>query len=105
METNKNLEIFLNLITEKESGWLEKTQWRKANEDWLKKSSAVALKVLQALREKNMSQKELATLMQVTPQHINTILKGQENLSLGTITKLEKALEIRIIEVKISILI
>jgi plasmid maintenance system antidote protein VapI len=36
--------------------------------------------------------------MQVSPQHINKIVKGQENLTLETITNLELALGIKIID-------
>jgi len=37
--------------------------------------------------------------MGVTPQYINKIVKGKENLTLETIAKIEKALGITLIEV------
>ncbi len=37
--------------------------------------------------------------MGVTPQYINKVVKGRENLSLETISKIEKALEISLVEV------
>ena len=37
--------------------------------------------------------------MGVSPQHISKIVKGQENLTLETITKLESALNVILVEV------
>ena len=74
------------------SGWRKKAKWRKENRAWLKRSQAIALRVLRTLRSRKMSQKELAEMMGVTPQHISKIVKGKENLTLETIAKLEAAL-------------
>ncbi len=98
MENNK-LNKFLNLVSEEKSGIHEKAAWRKANKGWLKKSANIALKILDTLREKNMSQKDLADAMGVTPQYISKVVKGQENLSLEAIDKLEKALDVELISI------
>jgi plasmid maintenance system antidote protein VapI len=55
--------------------------------------------VLEALDEKKLTQKKLAELMKVTPQYVNNIVKGSENLTLETIAKLEKALGIELMTV------
>ena len=99
MENNK-LNKFLNLVSDEKSGIHEKAAWRKANKGWLKKSANIALKILDTLRERDMSQKDLAVAMEVTPQYISKIVKGQENLSLEAIDKLEKALDIELIAIK-----
>ena len=96
MNTEK-LTNFLNLVSDEKSRIHKKMQFRKDNKGWLKKSTAIAIKVLDVLREKNLSQKALADLMGVTPQYINKIVKGQENLSLEVIDKLEKALGRRLV--------
>jgi transcriptional regulator with XRE-family HTH domain len=44
-----------------------------------------------------MTQKQLAELIGVSPQFISKILKGQENLTLETISKIETALGIAIL--------
>lgn len=92
-----------NLIAEEPSQWLEKAQWRRENRDWLNKSAKIAIKILREIRaqkDKNgMSQKKLAEMMNVSPQYINKIVKGQENLSLETICKIERVLGITLIEV------
>ena len=87
----------LNKISIGKSDWLEKAKERQKNKDWLKKSQKIALKILQTLRDKKMSQKQLAKLIDVSPQQINKIVKGNENMTLGTITKLENALGIKLL--------
>jgi ribosome-binding protein aMBF1 (putative translation factor) len=76
------------------SGWLDDAKYRIENEKWLKHSQAIALRILRTLRAKNVSQKELAEKIGVSPQQVNKIVKGRENLTLETISKLEGALDI-----------
>lgn len=84
------------------SNWREKAQWRKDNRDWLRKSGRIAVAVLEAIdANPDMSQAKLAEKMGVTKQYISKIVKGQENLSLLTICKLESALGITLVEVQV----
>ncbi len=101
MKNRENLDKFKNLVSKETSGWIQDAQWRQKNEAWLAKSFQIAVRVLYILRERSITQKELAEKMAVSPQHVNKILKGQENLSLETIDKLEKALNISLIEIPI----
>ncbi len=97
-EMNENVKrLFADAIPD--TKWMEEAQWRIDNEKWLDISGKIALKVLRTLRKKGVSQKELAEKMGVSPQYVNKIVKGSENLSLETITKLETALDIQLIEV------
>ena len=99
MEQNKNLDAFLNLVSDEPSGWLQKAQWRQENKEWLDRSAKIAVRILSQLRDnKKMSkcpanQRELAELMGKTPQYINKIVKGSENLTLESIAHLEAALQ------------
>lgn len=90
------------LISEQPSKWLENAKWREENEDWLDMSAQVALKILRVLRAKSISQKELAKMIGAKPQFINKIVKGRENLTFKTVCKIEKALNISLLEVPIS---
>jgi transcriptional regulator with XRE-family HTH domain len=83
----------LNSLATK-SDWIEKANKRQENKEWLKYSQKIALKVLRTLREEKISQKSLAEIIGVSPQYVNKIVKGKENLTLETISKLEKALAI-----------
>jgi transcriptional regulator with XRE-family HTH domain len=81
------------------SSWKEKWAHNRKNRAWLKKSAQIALKINQSLRSLNITQKELAKRMDVKPQQVSKIVKGQENLTLETISKLEAALGIDIITI------
>ena len=90
---------FEKLVSQEKSGWLEKAKWRQENQAWLEKSALIAIKILRAINDQGSSQKKLADKMEVSAQYINKIVKGSENLSLETISKLEMALGIQLIEV------
>ena len=87
------------LATGEQSGWLKDAQWRIENQGWLRRSQYIALKILRTIRERKMSQKDLAELIGVSPQHVNKIVKGKENLTLETISTIEKALGIVLLEI------
>lgn len=74
------------------SRWREKAEWRRANKDWLVYSRKIAINIAIVLESQGISQRELAERMGCSPQYISRILKGEENLSLETICKLEHAL-------------
>lgn len=89
----------LNQLADNQSTWIEKAQERRKNAPWLGHSRNIAVKVLSTLRSKKMNQVELAAEMGVSPQQINKIVKGKENLTLETIAKLEMHLGISLIKV------
>ncbi len=70
----------------------EEMENRIRNNGWLKKSAHIALAVKRELRHLGMTQQELATKMGLSPQYVGRILKGKENLTLETISKMEEAL-------------
>ena len=103
--TNKTVtDILDRLVSPEPSGWLEKAQWRQDNKEWLDRSAKIAVKILSQLRDnKKMgkspaNQKELADLMGVTAQYINKVVKGNENLTLETISHLEDALQMPLLD-------
>lgn len=98
---NNLKEKLSKIASDQPSDWKSKAKYRRDNRDWLKKSAAIAVQILTALKSQSLSQKDLAKLMDVSPQQINKIVKGQENLTLETISSLEKALSIKIIDEKI----
>lgn len=99
MELNDRLDKFEKLVSNEPSNFLSKLEYYKANKKWINQSSKVAINVLEALKQKGLSQKDLAKKMKVSAQQVNKILKGQQNLTLETISKLESALEISLIEI------
>ncbi|MDF1573165.1 MAG: helix-turn-helix transcriptional regulator [Bacteroidales bacterium] len=91
------------IASKEASNWQTDATKRQLNKEWTDKSFKIAVRILREIRaQKNvngMTQKKLADEMNVSPQYINKVLKGKENLTLETISKIEKVLDIRIIEV------
>lgn len=79
------------------SNAMEELKYWIDNDYWLAKSGAIAMMAMDAMEEKGLSQKGLAEKIGVSPQHVHKILQGNENLTLETIGKLEKALNIVIV--------
>jgi transcriptional regulator with XRE-family HTH domain len=92
--------ILFGLISDEVSNWKTKAEYRKANKSWLDKSAIIALKILNYLKMNGISQKQLAEMVNVSPQQINKIVKGSENLTLETISKIEDALGIKLIVIE-----
>lgn len=82
--------------------WIKAAAWRQENDYWLDISSDIALEVLANLRKTGMTQREFAELMGCSPQYVGKILKGSENLTLQTICKMQKVLQIKLIETPFS---
>jgi transcriptional regulator with XRE-family HTH domain len=53
--------------------------------------------MLDKMEELSLTQKQLAELMGCSQQYVSKVLKGQENLSLETMAKIEDSLNINII--------
>lgn len=80
------------------SKWREDAEWRRANKAWLPYSRKIAIKTAMAMHDQQMSQRQLADSMGCSPQYVSRLLKGEENLSLETICKLESALNVPILQ-------
>lgn len=62
------------------------------NREWLTVSQDIAMTILYYIREEGLTQKSIADKIGVKPCYITKLLKGQENLQLSTILKLQEAL-------------
>jgi ribosome-binding protein aMBF1 (putative translation factor) len=83
--------------SETPSKWREEAEWRRDNLSWLRHSQKIAVKVLLQMKQEGLTQKALAERMNCTQQYVSKILKGKENMSLDTLSKLEDALGINLI--------
>lgn len=61
---------------------------------WISRSKDIALKVNAALAARKMTKQELASRLGVSPQYVSKIVRGGENLTLETLSKIEAALGI-----------
>lgn len=95
MKTNR--EKFLELVSGEDTEIVEKNNWRIANRQWLRVSQTIAFDILERLDDLGWTQKDLAEKMGVSPQYVNKLVRGSENLTLETIVKLQNILEIPIL--------
>lgn len=61
---------------------------------WQKYSFGIAIKARHRMKEMGMTQKMLSERMGCTQQYVSTLLKGNENLTLETIAKIENILNL-----------
>ena len=69
---------------------------------WFNHSQMIANIMSARMKELGMTQKMLAEKMNCTQQYVSKVLKGRENLSLETLCKIENALGIKILQVRIN---
>lgn len=104
MSTN-NIKNKLKRVSKSDNTWIKKAKYRQENKAWLDISFAIAVKIKSKLEENKKSkefpksQKELAEVLGCSPQYVNKLLKGTENLQLETITRIERILSIHLIQV------
>lgn len=79
--------------------WMEQAALREDNRDWLTLSGRIAARVLTVLKSRKMTQVQLAEAMGVSPQYVNKVLKGNENLQIDTISKMGQCLGVSLLEV------
>lgn len=101
MNKEEKRKQFWDSIEDDNGSWIKKATYRRENRAWLRKSQRIAVRILSVLDKKGMQQKELAEDMEVSPQQISKIVKGKENLTIKTISKLENVLGIQLMEVPI----
>jgi transcriptional regulator with XRE-family HTH domain len=91
-----------DITSENKSTWLEDAEKNVANQGARKNARRVALRVLHILKERGMTQQALADKMDVSRQQVTKIIKGKENFTFETIDKLEKALNITLLNVPLD---
>ena len=88
-----------------QSRWREDAQWRRDNAFWLKYSRIIALRVLESMDEQSITQVQLAQRMGCSQQYVSTLLKGASNMTLETIARLERALNLDILRSSLNYVI
>lgn len=83
--------------------WREKAVWRKENKSWLRYSQLVAMRMLDQMANEGLTQKALAERLGCSQQYVSKILKGQENLSIETICKIEEALALELLPKELEV--
>ncbi len=100
MANNYNKDKFTQSISNNPtSNWANAHQKRKADRSWKKNSAKIALNVLTLLDQKGWSQARLAQEMGISAAQVSKIVKGQINFTLESISKLERALGTKLINI------
>ena len=95
---SESLKKFLDLVSDEQPLVHERMKWLKENKEWRNVAVKVIMNVLGVMRERKITQEDLAERLEVTPQWLNTVLRGNEKLTLEIIGRFEKVLQIEIIE-------
>lgn len=85
------------IVSPNSNNSLERSKNRIRSREMLREARKIALKVLIRLDELQWTQKYLAERLEVSPQQVNKIVKGKENLTLETQVKLQNVLQIPIL--------
>jgi DNA-binding XRE family transcriptional regulator len=105
---NQKLIEKLNTIAQVDNSWQNEVVFYEKNKEWLNRSAKIAIKILRTLRKNSeegkfpSTQKELAELLKISPQQVNKIVKGSENLTIETICKIENVLHIHVFEYEMA---
>ncbi len=75
--------------------------YRIENAEWLQLSSTIALKIRKILRQRGITQEELAKRLGETPTQICELLSGKINLDLKTLARVQNAIGQSIIDITI----
>lgn len=70
---------------------------RRQNRLWLALSANIAISIRYALRKKDMSQTDLANLLETSPQNVAKMLSGKQNFTIQNICRIEQLLGISLI--------
>lgn len=93
-ELNNRLSAYASATPSK---WRKNAEARRNNRGWLRYSRQIAMLMLDKMEELGMTQKSVADRMGCSQQYVSRVLKGTENLSIETISKIETALDLRIL--------
>ena len=85
------------------SKWIEKARYRRDNRYWLRKSKVIAIRILSQLNSLNLTKLDLAELSGIPIQEINSIVKGDQDLTLSTIATLEDVLGTTLINISTKV--
>ncbi|MCQ2311288.1 MAG: helix-turn-helix domain-containing protein [Paludibacteraceae bacterium] len=76
---------------------IARSKARRENRDWMRMSQEIALVIHEQLRRKGITQKAFAEQLCVSPAYVAKVLKGNENLTLETLSSIQNALDTQIL--------
>lgn len=91
----------IDIVRENSTGepgaWKKQAQADVEKWAWKKYALGIAIKIRSKMEETGITQKKLADMMGCSQQYVSLLLKGNENLTLETISRIESALNISLL--------
>lgn len=84
-----NFEKLNELATDRSKEVIRKSEELEKNRNWLRMSRMIALAIRYHLRKAEITQKAFADMLGVSPAYVGKLLKGNENLTLETICRVQ----------------
>lgn len=83
-----------------QTSWISRTKFEIEHEEEILECRRIVLKIVRYMKDNGLTQKELASRLNVTPQYINKFLHGQDlDLKISTVVRYGNLLGIKLIEV------
>lgn len=92
-----NREKLQKLLSDKETHSLERAKNRREQRSYSRLSKNIAFNILSRLRQLGWQQKDLAAVLDVSPQLVSKWVKGKENFTLETLTKIGNVLDLNVL--------
>lgn len=92
-------EAFMKLVTpdpEAQKRFWDKFKWRQENRYWLKKTVKIAVKILREIRIIKITKEDLAAASNISNERMSEIVKGQADMTLSEIARIENVLNIKL---------
>ncbi|TWF35866.1 hypothetical protein FHW36_108222 [Chitinophaga polysaccharea] len=94
----------LNELTAGDDGkesveFFARVAFREANKDWLVKSGDIIMTVIAVMSKLKLTPADMAKRMNISEEEMYKILRGDENMTLQTIVRMEKVFGIDLIKV------
>lgn len=105
-----NFEKLNELAADRSKEVIRKSEELEKNRNWLRMSRMIALAIRYHLRKAEITQKTFADILGVSPAYVGKLLKGNENLTLETICRVQDVIGDNLVsihrpyECKVSIL-
>ncbi len=84
-----NFEKLNELASDRSKEVIRKSEELERNRNWLRMSRMIALAIRYYLRKAEITQKTFADMLGVSPAYVGKLLKGNENLTLETICRIQ----------------
>ena len=95
MSTTK--EKFLSKVSSCDNTWITENDFKLLNPEEIKLRASIALELRRYMKDNSLKQSDLAKQLSVSPQYVNKILRGRENLTLHTFFRLNSVLNLNLV--------